>query len=213
MYLTKIKKYNNLELLYFLFSERLRMCNKKINHILLIVSIISICIFMGCFLKAEKQPLYFNPPAKLIEDYTGLMEGEEVNWVWLKLGTRLRSYPNFTIKPFENRTSLDDQGVTHTIHQGLLNWCKENEIMLSDNGELVCIGAVVELKLDRAFIYDVNPFYEKNDDFFLELELVMKEKNTQETICKIRHGVTGPDINIITEQVLSDVIKYLDLHK
>jgi hypothetical protein len=168
---------------------------------------------MGCFFKVEKKPLYFIPPAKIIEDYTGLMEGEDVNWVWLKLGTRLSSYPNITIKPFENLTSLDDQGVTNKIHQGLLNWCKENEIILTDNGELICIGGVVELKLDRAFIYDVNPFYEKEDDFFLVLELVMKEKNTQETICKIRHGVTGSDVNIIAEQVLSDVIGYFDSHK
>ena len=41
----------------------------------------------------------------------------------------------------------------------------------------------------------------------------MREKNTQETICKIRHGVTGTDINIITDQILADLIRYFEAHK
>ena len=190
------------------------MHNYNRKGLFLIIIILSLSFLMGCFLKGETKPLFFNPPAKIIDDYTGLMEGEEVNWVWLKLGTRLHSYPNITFKPFENLTSIEDFGITKRIYQGLLSWFEENDIVLSDNGALICEGAVVEFKPERAFYYDLNPFYEKKDtDLFLELELVLVEKTTQEIVCKIRHGVIGPEINIIAEQVLADLIAYFDLHK
>ncbi len=186
-------------------------CRRKC--LFLIITVISLSFLIGCFLKGEKKPPYFNPPAKIIDDYTGLMEGEEVNWVWLRLGVRLRSYPNITLKPFENLASIDDQGITNRIYKGLQAWFKENDIILLDDGELVCIGALIDLNPNRPFYYEYNPFYEKEDDLFIELELVMREKNTQETICKIRHGVTGTDINIITDQIRADLIRYFEAHK
>jgi len=190
------------------------MQNHNKSGLFLIITILSLFILSGCFLKAEKKPLFFKPPASIIDDYTGLMEGEEVNWVWLKLGTRLHSYPNITLKPFENLTSIEDFGIANRIYQGLLTWFEENDIIISDNGAFICKGAVVEFKPERAFYYDLNPFYEnKDDDLFLELELVLVEKTTQEIVCKIRHGVTGPEINIIAEQVLADLIAYFDSHK
>jgi hypothetical protein len=179
-----------------------------------VIAIIHLCLLIGCFNKGtDSKKLYFEPPERLIKDYNGMVEGEEVNWVWLKLGVRLRSYPSITIKPFKNLSSIDDQNISERLYQGLLTWLKENDITLSDKGEVISEGAVVDLKLDRPFIYNINPFYEKVDDLFLELELVLREKTTNETVCKIRHGTTGPEVDIIVEQTLVDLIRYFERHK
>ena len=173
-----------------------------------------LCLLIGCFNKgANSKKLYFEPTERLIKEYTGMVEGEEVDWVWLKLGFRLRSYPSISITPFKNLTSIDDQNISERLYQGLLTWFKENDIILSDNGEAICEGAVVELKLERGFINEINPFYENVDDLFLELELVIREKTTHDTICKIRHGAVGSEVDIIVEQVLADLIRYFGSHK
>lgn len=189
------------------------MHKRKSKYIVSIITILYICLLIGCANETINKKLYFEPPARIIKGYTGMVEGEGINWVWLKLGVRLRSYPNLTIKPFQNLTSLDDQNISGKLYQGLLTWFKENDIILLDNGELICEGAIVELKLERGFFSKVNPFYEKEDDLFLELELVLREKNTQETVWKIRHGATGDEVDTIAEQVLADLIRYFDTHK
>jgi len=179
-----------------------------------LLTISYLCLLIGCFNKgANSKKLYFEPPERLIKDYTGMVEGEEVDWVWLKLGFRLRSYPSITIKPFKNLTSIDDQNISERLYQGLLTWFEENDVILSDDGDAICEGSVVELKLERDFINKINPFYEKIDDLFLEVELVLREKITHDTVCKIIHGAMGSEVDIIVEQVLADLIRYFGSHK
>lgn len=196
------------------FMRRITMLKKKSKSIFFLIFTLVVCFLTGCVNKGPtNKKLYFEPPERLIKNYTGMVEGEEVNWVWFKLGVRLRSYPNITIKPFQNLTAIDDQNISGRLYQGLLTWLKENDIILLDNGELVCEGAIVGLKLDRDFINKINPFYEKEDDLFIELELVMNEKTTQDTVCKIRHCATGSEVDKIESQVLDDLIRYFDSHK
>jgi len=178
------------------------------------ITILHFCLLNGCINKGStNKKLYFEPPPRLIRDYIGMIEGEELNWVWLKLGTRFTNYQSITIKPFQNLTSEDDQYACERLHQGLITWFKKNDITLSDNGEIICEGAIVDFKFDRGFIKEINPFYEEYDDLFLELELVMIDETTQDTICKIRHGAVGVEVDVIIKQVLADLIRYFESHK
>lgn len=187
----------------------------KNRFIIFFITILHVCLLTGCFFNKEPndKKLYFEPQPKLIEDCTGMVEGADVNWSWLKLGVRLSRYPSITIKPFKNLTSIDDQMICERLHQELTTWFKKNDIALSDNGQIICEGAVVELKLERDFINSVNPLYEEQDDLFLELELVIREKTTHDAICKIRHGAVGSEVDIIVEQVLAGLIRYFESHK
>lgn len=212
--LTKLGKCNNLELLGFHYFEGVTMYKGGSKSIFYIIAVIHVFLMIGCFNKgSDGKKLYFEPPGRLIRDYTGMVEEEQVNWAWLKLGVRLRSYPNIAIKPFKDFTSMDNYNVSEKLYQELVAWFKKNDLIISDNGELICEGAIVDLKLERFFFEDINPFYEKVDDLFLEIELVMKEKNTGDTVCKISHGAVGSEANVIVEQVKADLIKYFDAHK
>lgn len=184
------------------------------RFIISLMWLLQIFLIAGCFGKRSvNKPLYFEPPPIFIGDYTGMVEDEDVNWAWLRLGVRLRSYPTMTIKPFKNITQVNDQGIAEQLYQRLVQWCKEKNIDLSDEGELICEGAIVELKLTRAFINKINPFYEEGDDFLLEVELVLREKNTNTVVGKIKHGAVISEITTLEEEVLTGLIKYFEAHR
>ena len=108
---------------------------------------------------------------------------------------------------------MDDQNISERLYKELTGWFKESGIEVSDNGEIICEGAVVELEIERGFFKKVNPLYERENDFYLEVELVIKEDTTQNTICKIRHGAVGNDIEIIIKRLQAGLFRYFDSHK
>ena len=213
IYLTKLGKYNTLKLLYVCFLERNTMHKGKRKFIFSFIIILHFCFITGCMNKgAKNERLYFEPPLRLINDYTGMIEVKEINWVWLKLGVKFSNYRSITIKPFQDLTSIDDQNVCEKVHRELITWFENSDLEVSDAGEIICEGALVELKHKRNFIKGVNPFYEKVDDLSMDVEIVIKEDATQDIICKIRHGAIGSEIDAIVKSVLAGLITYFDSH-
>lgn len=190
------------------------MDRKRAEFLFSFIIIILACFLFGCFNKGPTTDrLYFEPPTRLIDNYSSMVEEEEVNWAWLKFDVRFGNYRSITIKPFQNLSFMDDQNISERLYKELTGWFKESGIEVSDNGEIICEGAVVELIIERGFFKKVNPLYERENDFYLEVELVIKEDTTQNTICKIRHGAVGNDIEIIIKRLQAGLFRYFDSHK
>ncbi|MHA1974089.1 MAG: hypothetical protein ACTSW1_13910 [Candidatus Hodarchaeales archaeon] len=188
---------------------------KDVNRLIIaFVSILLACLLTGCFnKKSTTDRLYFEQPPSIIGDYSGMVEVKELNWAWFRLGDRFGNYRSITVKPFQNLTSVIDQDVSEKLHKGVIKWFEENGIEVSDNGDITCEGAVVELKLERAFLDKYNPLYEEKNDLSLEVELVITERTTHNTISKIRHGVTGYEVGMLVKQLLDGLVQYFDFHK
>jgi hypothetical protein len=212
--LTKSQKYNNLELQAFLNSERITM-GKELNRLIIaFISILLACLLTGCFnKKSTTDRLYFELPPSIIGDYSGMVEVKELNWAWLRLGDRFGNYRSITIKTFQDLTSVKDQNVSERLYKGVIKWFEGNGIEVSENGDMTCEGAVVELKLERAFLKKYNPLYEERNDLSLEVELVITERTTHNTISKIRHGVTGYEVDMLVKRLLNGLVQYFDSHK
>ena len=180
-----------------------------------LISILFVSLFTGCFNKRlPTDRLYYEPPPNIIGDYTGMGESRELNWAWFRLGDRFGHYRSITIKPFQNLTSVNEQNVSERLSNGVIQWFEANGIEVSsDNGDMICEGAVVELKLERDFLNKFNPLYEETNDLSLEVELLITERTTHHTISKIRHGVTGHDVGILVARLLDGLVRYFDLHQ
>jgi hypothetical protein len=171
-------------------------------------------LISGCFGKDTKPgKLYFEPPARLIDDYTGMVEVQELNWAWSQPGFELGTYRSLSLKPVLNLTEVEDSTVTARIDEELSAWFTKNGFSLSDDGQISCEGAIVALKLDRSFTEKKYIFREKAADLFLEMEFVMKEMPAQNTICKIRHGVIASQRDQLAGQLVSGLLSYFEAHK
>lgn len=176
---------------------------------LLLLSFLASCMRRG----DPSGKLYFEPPARLIEDYTGMVETDEVNWAWARPGFRLSNYGNLTIKPVSNLTGTDNSTIQAGIHAGLTAWCVQAGITHADDGQISCEAAIVEVRSERGFFEKINVFREEEQEFLLEAEFIIQEQPTQNTLCKIRHGVTALQSDQLAPLLVSGLARYLDAHK
>ena len=84
---------------------------------------------------------------------------------------------------------------------------------LSENGTIICEGAIVEAKLERSFLKKLNLFDEDKRDFMMEVEVVIKETATNTTVCKIRHGVVATEIALLPELILAGITSYFSVYR
>ena len=178
---------------------------------------LSLCLVCstGCKSTGETktETLYFEPPDRLIDDYAGMFQTDEVNWAWNQIGFRFSNYPSLSLTPFHLFMHEADQDLALKLDQGLLAWFNEAGITLADRGTIVCEGAIVEAKLERGFFKKLNLFADDKRDFLLEVEVVIKETATNTTICKIRHGAIAADIDSLQKGVLAGITSYFSLYQ
>lgn len=175
-----------------------------------------LCLLVGaCLNRSGDNPgkLYFEPPARLIDDYRGMVEVEELSFAWSQAGFRLSRYKNLTIKPVINLTGIEDGPIQALIYEGLIAWCEQSGLKLSDDGEISCEGAIVELNNERSFSDKVNVFRGEEIDFFLEAEFIVKEVPSQNILCKVRHGVTASQSDQLAGLLISGLARYFEAHK
>ena len=161
----------------------------------------------------NNDTLYFEPPDRLIDDYAGMFQTDEVNWAWTQLGFKFSNYKAVSLQPFHLFIETSDKGLAHKLDQGLLVWFEEADILLSDSAAIVCEAAIVEAKLERGLLKKLNLFAEDKRDFLLEVEVVIKETATNTTICKIRHGAIAADVALLQERVLGGITSYFSAYK
>ena len=187
---------------------------KSTACVLTVLMTCMVVLLPGCFSKEKPAGrLYFEPPARLIEDYTGMVEVMELNWAWSQPGFELGNYQSLSLKPVLNLTEVEDSTVAARIDEELSAWFTKNGFGLSDDGQISCEGAIVALKLDRSFTEKKYIFREKAADLFLEMEFVMKEMPAENTICKIRHGVIASQSDQLAGQLVSGLLSYFEAHK
>jgi hypothetical protein len=181
---------------------------------------LAICLVLltnqGCFLKSDKpkpeEKLYFEPPERLIDDYTSLIDGGKVDWAWSEIGFNLSNYESITVKPVAVLAPGPDQNMASKIYQGLTLWFEDAEIELVDDGELLCEAAIVEMKLKKSFLKKVNIFDESDDHFLLQIELILTDRKRDYPICKIRHGAVAPEKKLLVHRVMIGLISYFEFH-
>ena len=188
------------------------------NKTLVYYLILCILFFMnsGCFFKrsdpSKNEKLYYEPPERLIDDYTALIEEEEVDWAWSELGFTFSNFQSITVNPVSVLVPAPDLKMADKIYQGLTLWFEDADIELSDTGELLCEVAITELKLERSFFSKVNLFDESTDYFSLQIELIITDRKTQSPVCKIRHGAVAPKKNVLLHRVMVGLIAYFESH-
>ena len=201
-----------------MFLRGLPMNNPKrmLNYFLL--SILAMCLLspLACKSTEEKKAtttLYFEPPGRLIEDYSGMFQTDQVNWAWTQIGFKFSNYESLSLSPFHLFIDEEDQGLAQKMDEGLLEWFNQAGMTPSEGGTIICEGAIVEAKLERSFLKKINLFDEDKRDFMLEVEVVIKETATNTTVCKIRHGAIAAEISLLQERILAGITSFFSVHQ
>lgn len=187
---------------------------KTLLYALFICSVI--LLQHGCFFKGKEpkpvEKLYFEPPDRLIDDYTSLIDGGRVDWAWSEIGFSFSNYGSITVNPVVVLAPGPDQNMASDIYKGLTLWFEEAQIQLIDQGELLLEVAIVEIDLEKTFFEKVNVFDESTDHFLLQIELIITDRKRDYPICKIRHGAVAPDKNVLLHRVMVGLISYFEFH-
>jgi hypothetical protein len=170
----------------------------------------------GCFFRKsetdKEAKLYYEPPDRLIDDYTAMIEVEEVDWAWSELGFSFSDFHSITVNPVILLAQGPDQKMADKIYQGLTLWVEESDLQLSDSGDLLCEVAIVELNLERSFFNKVNIFDESTDHYLLQIELIITDTKRHYPLLKIRHGAVAPKKNLLLHRVMVGLISYFESH-
>jgi len=142
-----------------------------------------------------------------------MVEVDELNWAWTQPGFRLSNYQSLALKPVINLTEVEDSTVAASLYEGLTAWFTDAGFKPSDSGQISCEGAIVALRLERTFWENRNPLREKEEDYAIQFELVIKEMPAQTPLCKIRHGVTSFQKDQLASKLLSGLLSYCTTHK
>ena len=188
-----------------------------LNYFLFIILGMCLLCPAGCKSTEEMKTtttLYFEPPRRLIEDYAGMFQTDQVNWAWSQIGFKFSNYQSLSLKPvhliIDNKKG---QGLASAFDQGFLDWFNETGVTLSERGTIFCEGAIVEAKLEKGFFEKINLFDEDKRDFMMEVEVVIKETGTNTTVCKIRHGAIAAEIPMLQERILAGITSYFSVYE
>lgn len=197
------------------FLKGIIMFSAKYNAQLFMMFILSLFLGSSCTgtAKPEIEKLYYEPPDRIIDDYTGMIRTEAVNWAWTQIGFRFSNYQSVELKPLYLFKEVQEQGLSDHLYHGLIAWFKEAGIQLSDSGPIQLECAIVEAKLKKKFFEKYNPFKQGREDFFLEIEVIIRETSSFATVCKIRHVVLAAEAATLPVRLLDDVTAYLDAYK
>ena len=122
--------------------------------------IVVLYFLCGCLGKGTSGGrLYFEPPERLIDDYTGMVEVMELNWAWAQPGFKLDNYQSLSLNPVINLTGVKDNGIARRVDEKLAAWFAENGFSLSESGfERTGINGEEQIAaLDLIALFEMNP--------------------------------------------------------
>ncbi len=143
-----------------------------------------------------------------ISDYSGLVEGDDIKWVWIAPGVKLADYKinvaSFSDPSGEIRKSQVD-GIKNTFKEILEKNNGSKGILNAD----VCIYEVQKFSQGKAWI----PFAGGHQmQAGVGAELVLKDAG-KKIIAKFRHFAReGAQIELAAEEVADDLKKYISRH-
>jgi hypothetical protein len=156
-----------------------------------------------------KDSDYLDPEAgvwNFIPDYTGMVEGDDVNWIWTKPGVNLTDYKTVEVPEFENlwkETDVMAQDLlTRNMRDGLSR--RLGLKVVDKNADITVKGAMVDYFLGntaaRVFVgWGAG-------EPLVEVEVYVVDNKTKEIISKVRHQAIDSTIDSVIAETISDII-------
>jgi hypothetical protein len=141
-----------------------------------------------------------------IPDYTGMAEGDEVNWAWTKPGVTLGQYKSVEVPEFGNiskETDISAQDLlTRNMKDGLSR--RIGLKVVDRNADITVKGAIVDYFSGSTAARVWIGFGAGEPAVMVETYVV--DNKTKEIISKIRHRAQDSTFDSAIAEVISDII-------
>ncbi len=141
-----------------------------------------------------------------IPDYTGMIEGDNVNWIWTKPGVSLTQFKTVQVPEFENlwkETDVMAQDLlTRNMKDGLSR--RLGLKVVDKNADITVKGAMVDY-----FSGNTGARYWVGwgaGEPLVEVEVYIVDNKTKEIISKVRHQAIDSTIDSAIAETISDII-------
>jgi len=141
-----------------------------------------------------------------IPDYTDMVEGDNVNWIWTKPGISLTQYKTVQVPEFENlwkETDVTAQDLlTRNMKDGLSR--RLGLMVIDKNADITVKGAMVDYFLGNTAARIWVGF--GAGEPLVEVEVFVVDNKTNEIISKVRHQAIDSTIESVIAETVSDII-------
>jgi len=144
-------------------------------------------------------------PQLLIADYRDMKENDTVAWVWVKPGFELGICRSFEIAPVINTSPFAYPWAEEKITQWLKKiFTAASKDQGSIDAEIKC--SIIDMRPRKKIVSRLLPFEE--DFIYIEMQLVIIDRNSKEILCKLIHGKRTEDFKTSVDDMMKDVAQY-----
>ncbi len=141
-----------------------------------------------------------------IPDYTDMVEGDNVNWIWTKPGVNLTQYKTVQVPEFENlwhETDVTAQDLlTRNMKDALAR--RLGLTVVDKNADITVKGAMVDYFLGNTAARIGVGF--GAGEPLVEVEVYVVDNKTNEIISKVRHQAIDSTIESAIAETISDIV-------
>ena len=161
--------------------------------------------------KKQDRAALDEAPQLLIADYRDMKEDDLIAWVWWMPGFELGLCRSFEIDPVINSSPFSYPWAEAKVAQGLQKIfnASVNKGQGTINAEVKC--AIVDMRPRKKLTSRLLPFEE--DFVYIEMQLVIFDKNSKEILCKLIHGKRTEDFKTAVDGMMKDVEQYFAKNK
>jgi len=191
-----------------------------------IFAVVGICclllIFPGCMLikkiTGAKENKSFNKftkqsavsideePKQLITNYQDMKENELVSWVWVQPGFEVARCQPIEIAPVANYSAFTYPWAEERISASLQKMFGSLKNNNAGSCAVVVQAAIVDMKPQKKIISRLLPFEE--DYTYIEIQIVIVDKNSQELLCKLSHGKRSENFKDAVDGMMANVATF-----
>jgi hypothetical protein len=142
-------------------------------------------------------------PKQLITSFQDMKENELVSWVWVQPGFDVTRCQTIEVAPVANYSAFTYPWAEEKIASSLQKMFGS----LKNNNAGSCAvevkSAIVDMKPQKKIISRLLPFEE--DYTYIEIQIVIVDKNSQEVLCKLSHGKRSENFKEAVEGMMANV--------
>lgn len=164
--------------------------------------------------KEKKEPTGF------IKNYEGMIEGDDIKWVYVKEGVKFGKYNSVKVEPFETIANRSDKDIQKGMRSDFETAFERIGKKLSDSGALIIKGALYKVeerdqgkKIGMGFIPKAGRVLRRTQgNPTIGVELIIIDAKTKEEIARIRHEAQDKSVNSAAQEVADDIANFIKKH-
>lgn len=141
-----------------------------------------------------------------IPDYTDMVEGDSVDWIWTKPGVTIAAYKTVQVLEFENLSKETDVTaqdlLTRNMKDGLSR--RLGLKVVDKNADITVKGAMVDYFTGNSAARYWVGF--GAGEPLIEVEVYIVDNKTKEILSKVRHQAIDSTIDSAIAETISDII-------